>query len=152
MPKITRCFGPVSAQEVAAFERRLLIHLPADYKSFLRTTNGGIPEPNCFTVPERGDAMVAILYGLRGQRTNADLDFEQPEATLWDPLPPGFIAIGHDPGGNSILLATHGEDAGRVFFWDRASFWVRDDGHYTFPVAASFTEFAQSLRAFQTDT
>src|SRR5947209_2981519 len=125
MPKFTRSFGSVSAERVAAFERRLGITLPSEYTKFLRTTNGGIPEPNCFTVPDRGDAMVGILYGLRGERTNADLEFEQEQATLWDPLPPGFIAIGHDPGGNRLLLATLGEDAGRVFFWDRVGFWVR---------------------------
>jgi hypothetical protein len=33
-----------------------------------------------------------------------------------------------------------------VFFWDRNGFRVREDGHNTFPVAASFAAFGESLR------
>ncbi len=151
MPTFTRSFGPVSAQRIAAFERRLNIQLPADYKRFLRTTNGGIPKPNHFLVPDRGGALADFLYGLRTERMRGDLEFEQKQATLYDPLPPGFITIGHDPGGSSILLATLGDKAGRVFFWDRAGLWVRDDGHNTFPVATSFTEFLESLGELPAD-
>ncbi len=62
------------------------------------------------------------------------------------PAAPGFIAIGHDPGGNALLLSTLGKDAGQVFFWDRNGLWVREDGRNTFPVATSFTAFVESLR------
>jgi hypothetical protein len=86
-----------------------------------------------------------FLYGIGRERTAGDLEFEQKQATLWDPLPPGFLAIGHDPGGSTLLLATLGQDAGRVYFWDRAGLWVLEDGHNTFPVAASFSEFVGSL-------
>jgi hypothetical protein len=151
MPSFSKGFGPVSARKVTTFERRFGINLPADYKQFLRSTNGGIPAPNCFRVPDRGDALAGWLYGIRDERTDGDLEWEQGQATLWDPLPDGFIAIGEDPGGNRLLLATLGEDAGRVFFWDRVGFWIREDGHNTFPVAASFTEFVQSFRELDAD-
>jgi hypothetical protein len=123
MAEFTRGFGPVSARTVADFERRCGVSLPDDYTSFLRTTNGGVPEPNGFTVPGCGDALADFLYGIQAERTAGDLEWEQEQATLWDPLPPGFVAIGHDPGNNKLLLGTIGEDAGRVFFWDRAGFW-----------------------------
>lgn len=145
MPTFNRGFNPVSAAVVNAAEKRLGVKLPADYKRFLCTTNGGCPDPQEFVVPDRGPALAAILYGVRSERTHADLEYEQVEATLWDPLPPGFLAIGHDPGGNTFLLATLGADAGRVFFWDRNGLWVREDGRNTFPVAASFTAFVGSL-------
>jgi hypothetical protein len=146
MPTFSRGFGPVSAATVNAAEKRLGVKLPADYKRFLRTTNGGCPKPDTFLVPDRGPAMVGILYGVAPERSPADLEYEQGEAALWDPLPTGFVAIGHDPGGNTFLLGTLGADAGRVFFWDRNGLWVREDGHNTFPVAASFTAFVESLR------
>jgi hypothetical protein len=146
MPTFTRSFGPVSAAAVDAAERRLGVNLPADYKRFLYTTNGGCPESNCFVVPERGPALVGILYGIRGERTNCDLEFEQEQVTLWEPLPAGFISIGDDPGGCPLLLATLGADAGQVLFWDRKGFWVREDGRNTFPVAGSFTAFLDLLR------
>jgi hypothetical protein len=151
MPMFSRGFGPVSAATVNAAEKRLGVKLPADYKRFLRTINGGCPKPDSFLVPDRGPAMVGILYGVGPERSPADLEYEQGEATLWDLLPPGFVAIGHDPGGNTLLLGTLGKDAGRVFFWDRNGLWVREDGHNTFPVAASFTAFVDSLRELPDD-
>jgi hypothetical protein len=146
MPKFSQGFGPVSPQKIVALERRLGVKLPEDYKQFLCLTNGGIPEPDCFNVPDRGDALVDYLYGIREERTHGDLEWEQKQASLWDPLPAGFVAIGHDPGGSMLLLATLGEDAGQVFFWDRSGLWLREDGHNTFSVAASFTAFIESLR------
>jgi hypothetical protein len=145
MPKFSDSFGAVSAPKISALEKRLGVKLPADYKAFLRNTNGGCPEPNCFTVPDRGDALVGILYGIRRKRDSCDLEYEQEQATLWDPLPTGYIAIGDDPGGCLLLLSTLGKNAGQVLFWDRKGFWVRKDGHNTFPIADSFAGFLDSL-------
>jgi hypothetical protein len=141
-----RGFGPVSAHKVLALEKRLGMRLPADYKKFLRTTNGGCPDPNCFTVPDRGQASVGILFGIRDERISCDLEYEQGQANLWEPLPDGFLVIGDDPGGCLLLMCTLGKNAGRVFFWDRKGFWVREDGLNTFPVAATFDAFVESLQ------
>src|SRR5262245_8630626 len=98
---VFRGFDPVSVETVSAVEKRMGVKLPSDYKRFLCTTNGGCPEPNCFfMVPDRGPVMAGMLYGIRNQRTDGDLEYEQEQATLWNPLPPGFVAIGNDPGGN----------------------------------------------------
>jgi hypothetical protein len=145
MPTFSESFGPVPAATIDAVEKRLGVELPVDYKRFLQTINGGCPEPNSFTVPQRGDALVGILYGIRPERISCDLEYEQEQATLWDPLPAGYIAIGDDPGGSSLLLSTRGMDSGCVLFWDRNGLWVREDGHNTFPVAKSFSEFVESL-------
>ena len=151
MAAFSRAFGPVSAQKVSALEKRLGVRLPTDYKKFLRTTNGGCPEPNCFKVPDRGLALVGILYGIRDQRTSCDLEYEQEQATFWDPLPDGVIAIGDDPGGCLLLMDTVGKNPGQVLFWDRKGFWVRKDGKNTFPVATSFDAFVKSLRELPAD-
>lgn len=146
MPTFTRSSGPVSARMVSDFELRVGVKLPADYKQFLRATNGGEPEPRLFTVPGCGDALAAILYGIKAERTYGDLEWEQGRATLWKPFPPGVIAIGNDPGDNMLLLWTLGEQEGRVSFWDRNGLWWTPEGQNTFTVAPSFTEFLQSLR------
>jgi hypothetical protein len=135
-------------EAINAAEARLGVTLPSDYKTFLLETNGLNPEPYlCFAVPEREEVMLGCLYGLKPNRTRCDLEHQQELISQWSPLPAGYVAIGDDPGGNALLLATSGEDAGRVFFWDRVGFWVREDGRNTFPVADSFTAFIESLRA-----
>jgi hypothetical protein len=128
-----------------AVEKRLNVALPPEYRTFLCTFNGGVPVPDKFMVPDRGAVMLGVLFGVGTERKALDLEYEQEQATMWDPLPPGHIAVGEDPGGSLLLLSTLGKDAGRVWFWDRVGFWVREDGQNTFPVAASFAEFVESL-------
>lgn len=151
MPTFHAGFKPASAKAISRVEKSLDVKLPTDYKTFLQTQNGGVPSPSCFTVPHRGDALCDYLYGIRSKRERCDLEYEQELASQWDPLPPGFIAIGHDPGGNTLLLATKGKESGSVFFWDRNGLWIRKDGHNTFPVAMSFTDFLQSLHEMPGD-
>lgn len=147
MAKFGSNLPPVTAAVLDAVEKRLGVTLPPEYRQFLLTVNGGVPTPDCFEVPARGDVMLSVLYGVGSERTALDLEYEQEQATQWDPLPPGYLAVGEDPGGNVLLLSTLGKDAGRVWFWDRVGFWVREDGKNTFPVAASFTDFVESLGA-----
>lgn len=138
-------FGPATAAMVGAAERHLGVELPGDYRRFLRTTNGGCPEPDIFMVPGHGLVMLGVLYGVGPERVSLDLEYEYGEATQWNPLPPGFVPVGADPGGNQFLLATIGVEAGKVFFWDRVGFWVGEDGRNLFPVAESFAAFLDSL-------
>ncbi len=144
MPTFARSFAPITAKKLAAFERRTGLRLPQDYQQFLLATNGGSPSPDRFHVPSCGDACAGFLYGLSTPTTPCDLDYELAQAQLYDPLPEGFLPIGHDPGGNTLLLATCGEYSGQIFFWDRGGLWRRDNQN-TFFVAASFTEFLNSL-------
>jgi hypothetical protein len=145
MTKFTMSSAPVSAERIEAVEKKLGVKLPGDYRRFLRTTNGGAPSAKCFTVPGRGGALCDYLYGIRQKREAGDLQWEQEQASLWDPLPAGFVAIGHDPGGNLLLMATLGEDVGQIYFWDQDGLWVEEDGENTFPVAKSFGEFVAGL-------
>lgn len=147
-PQWTGGYERVTAEIVKATEQRVGVTLPSDYRDVLITTNGGTPKSAEVLVPSRGPAIVSFLYGLRNERTSGDLEYEQ--ATLSDPLPRGFIAIGHDAGGNSLLIATVGKYAGQVLFWARNGLWMRDDGVNAFPIATSFSEFIESLRAFET--
>ncbi len=144
MLTFTKSFAPITGQKVAAFERSTDLQLPDDYKQFLLTTNGGIPCPNRFTVPGCGDALAGILYALCDPATPGDLEYELAQAQQYDPLPAGFLPIGHDPGGNTFLLVTLGEDGGRVYFWDRVGLW-RKCTQNAFPTATSFTDFLNSL-------
>jgi hypothetical protein len=143
MPTFSGGYGPISAQKVAAVERRLQMTFPPDYKRFLRTTNGGMPDPSWFLVPNRGGAFAHVMFGIREDRSSNDLEYQHAE--LLSPLPPGWLWIGRDKGSNLLVLTTLEADAGRVLFVDRHGFYVREDGVNAFQVAASFTEFVEGL-------
>ncbi len=57
-----------------------------------------------------------------------------------------MLAIGHDPGGNTLLMQTEGQEEGQILYWDRGGLWTELDGTNTFPVARTFTEFMKSLK------
>jgi len=127
--------------------------MPADYRQFLLTVNGGVPNPNCFsyTLPDGcGESLADFLYGVGTERKAGDIEYEQELASELDPLPDGFLAIGHDPGASTLLMATLRKHAGKVYFWDKA--WFSEDnkeGTNTFPIAPSFTAFLQSLKPIE---
>ena len=146
MPAFSRGFGSVSAERVADLEGRLGVTLPDDYKQFMQTVNGGVPEPDSFAVLDRGHVMIGVLYGILDPPASNDLLYENEELRSWDELPDGFVAIGEDPGGNRLLMKIAGERAGGVYFWDRKGFYARDDGINLFLVAASFSVFLESLQ------
>jgi hypothetical protein len=123
LPTFQGGFGPVSVREIAAVERRLQVRFPPDYKRFLRTINGGGPDPCWFLVPNCGGAYADWLYGIRDERIQNDLEYQQ--SNFVDPLPAGYVVIGRDPGANLILLTVTvgdgttplGKGAGRVCSW-----------------------------------
>lgn len=144
MPEFTRSFEPVSAQKIAAVERRLGVKLPPDYKQFLRTVNGGIPSPSVFDVPGWDVVCLDFLYGIGPERDSCDLEYEQED--LEGQVPPGLITVGLEPGGSCLLLRVSEPGIRRVFFFDRSGFWVGPGGQNIFPVADSFSAFLESLR------
>ncbi|MDB5335309.1 MAG: hypothetical protein JWN70_928 [Planctomycetaceae bacterium] len=140
--------APVSAAALDAAELRLGITFPQDYRDFIIRTNGLNPRGRlCFKVQQKDEVLLGCLFGIGTERSGGDLEYEQEDATLWDPLPPGMAAIGNDPGGNLLLLDTLGPQAGRVSFWDRVGIWVGTDGRNVFFVAGSFGHFLRLLHS-----
>lgn len=144
-PTFSHSAPATTIDAVDAVAQRLGVTFPADYRQFLLEVNGGCPDQQCFSVPARDDALLDFLYGISNVRDAGDLEYAQASASFHDPLPPGMIAIGHDPGG-SILLLNTSADSGEVYYWDREGTSVRDDGCNTFFVAPSFTGLQSLLR------
>lgn len=111
-------YPPISKKEIDDYEQRTGIDLPAEYKRFLLSTNGMVPSPDQLQIPNTEHAvLVGILYGIRQERVMGDIEYVTKLHE--DDLPDGFIAIGHDPGGNSFLLGTKKATRGKVYFWDK---------------------------------
>jgi hypothetical protein len=138
-PKLTR-------GRLQKFESDTGLTLPADYRAFLLKHNGGSPVDSRFEVPDiREDVLLDYFYSIDGR---SGVDLEKELATWESEMPEGFLPIGRDPGGAIIIMGTAGEYAGRVFFWDHQHRSLHSSHEEnTFPVAASFTEFTESLKA-----
>jgi hypothetical protein len=86
------------------------------------------------------------LYGILPKRTRGDVEYETEKMSEY--LPEGFIVIGHDPGGNGFLLATEGDNRGRVYFWDKGGLLSSTEtAGNTFWLADSMSLFLNSVVA-----
>jgi hypothetical protein len=141
----TRSFPPVSEADVRRYEQRLGVTFPEDYRNFLLTTNGGIPAPRYFDVPNQDYYLwVNFLYAIRNQHALSDLVYELEDLSsrMDGKLPDGFIVIGDDPGDRKFLLGTRGKHAGQVWFWDTSRLMkTSSPSKNTYRLADSFTDF-----------
>ncbi len=131
MPTFLNTSGPVGEEEVANFERRHDVRLPAPYRTFLLETNGGAPTPSRVAGTE-----VEYVYSLHGSRDFVDLEYAQGS---FSDLPPLHIAIGADPSGKPFLLDCA---SGAVLLLDHRP---GETARIT-PVAGDFGSFLALLR------
>lgn len=145
--------GPkLSAQDILDAEERMGTRVPASYKDFLLTHNGGRPSSSDFTmmeVPDGSSNEATIKRFLGLQQKERSLDLEYVVEMFRERVPSDFFPIARDPGGNLIGIMTAGADEGRVFFWDHE--FEAEEGATTrdnlYPVADDFDAFLAKLRS-----
>lgn len=116
MVSITNSYSPVSEETLTAHEAQWGYTLPADYRLFLRTYNGGEPEPSIFKFKDKsGGSNLRALLGINGSKHDDTQDYMR---TYTDRLPTRFHPIGYDSGGNVICISVAGDDRGKIYFWD----------------------------------
>jgi hypothetical protein len=115
---------PLRDEDLIVVERELGIRLPEDYRNFMLRHNGGRPDPGGFDItwPKgqlAGDdwktSAMGWLFFIWDKRSANLLRMNQ--VTFAGRIPRDTVAIGHDAGGNPILLALDGPYQGKVLFW-----------------------------------
>lgn len=104
--------GPaVTAEDVARFEQRLGLALPADFRSYLLEVNGGR------TTKQHRELAHGVLNSLLSlEETEEMFDLEaQSERVRRDLGTDEILVVGFDDGGGRILLVVAGEQRGRVY-------------------------------------
>ncbi len=149
--KISKSNVGTSLSEIKNLERQLGRQLPSDYENFLLSTNGGVPEPNRFEVPQFDTGSgVTWFFGLLGEPKYRDLAYEQK--VLGQRLPNGMIAVADAAGGNRICLSIRNRDFGCVYFWDHE---LESELNVESPLAqlaTTFDEFLSILQPFDPES
>jgi len=141
-------WGPTSKETISAFEQKIGFTIPDDYQQFLLENNGAKANRQVFFVKELGqDIMLDVFFGINHQVRSLTLEYWLQE--YGDEIDEQSLLIGSDPGGRFLLYVTSGEEKG-VYYWDDSHSFPqssREEGD-TYYVAASFTEFCESLREY----
>lgn len=159
--KITRPKGKRKATEtqVAKLEKRLNAKLPDEYRNFLLTQNGGLPEPLYVCIPGHpyiDNVEVGYIFGLYTKCEPYEsllyaVDHKLPR------LPKGHLPIAAVGDIFSISLT---QKPGCVYFWDHEAPGYEDedeDGNVNFKMAhatllaGSFNEFLTRISIFEAD-
>ena len=140
MIPMKKTFGVASASDLQAFEKKLGVSLPQQYRDFLLEQNGGRPDLGDFTVPNWGESLVNFFYGAG---IGGNYDLEVALHSLDDVMPVDrVIPIGDDPGGNQICLGIRGEYLGKIYFWVHDEM-DEDEVRPLIEVAPSFDAFVK---------
>jgi SMI1 / KNR4 family (SUKH-1) len=135
----------LSEQKLLEFELKLGIHLPEDYRSFLKKYNGGKPKPAGFWIQRGVDCSeVYQFYGLHNGPKWLSLEYyveEQPK------LPKDYLAIGIDGTGKFLCMKLQGQNNGSIYFIDHEIHDLNKPDSLTglIKVANSFAEFLSGL-------
>lgn len=109
--------GPIDRARLEAFEARLGAVLPADYRQFLVTHNGGEFLPEEIVLPGQAEPFASTnpMFGLH----DGPLSLEEIYENVESEIPGDVLAFGEDAGGNLLCIGIRGNHRGKVYFWDQ---------------------------------
>jgi len=140
--EIVRKKGQTKATDaqIKALEKQLGHKLPDEYRTFLRTVNGGRPNPDyvqLFNVSNMDSAAVETLLRLRPP-AKPEYDEITFQLKAWEDVIEGHVPIA-EGGGDIITLSLEPKTFGAVYWWSHE---VDEPGHL---LAGSFDEFLTRL-------
>jgi hypothetical protein len=144
----------LSEADIQQCERKIGRSVPEPYREFLLRHNGARVAPAGFRFTRDGrieDSVVSFLLGVGV----GDESIENYADAYRDRVPPDLFPIGDDPGGNLILIGSHGSNAGRIFYWHHeleAAEGEAPDYRNVFLIAESFEAFLGGLREPDADS
>ncbi len=136
-------FGSLDSDNLNKFESNHSLILPDDYRSFLLTHNGGVPEPSNV---KKTESDIQWIYGIHNGENWASLE-EQTKAYR-NRIPFKTIPIGNDSAGNIYLLSLRDNSIGEIWFWDHENESDKIADEYFENITklnSSFSEFLSEL-------
>ncbi|MGD9724271.1 MAG: SMI1/KNR4 family protein [Pirellulales bacterium] len=144
--------GPcISDADVRCLESRIGRELPADYRAFLLTCNGGRPSYHVIRDPDLGDLGVQLFFGIREDEFYS-IDAEH--RNMRGRRPERCLCFAIDGCGNAFCLSLGSPDYGSVYFWDHEEEAPEGDGpteDNVYHLADSFTGFWNRMEPIDPD-
>jgi hypothetical protein len=145
---IRRNHPQASEADLIRLEALWKVTLPAPYRAFLLSCNGGRPSPNTVDVPGHPESPTDLheFFGVGCERSTSRIDWHLD--LLTSRLETGLLPIAGDSLGNAFCLSLRKADFGCILYCDlQAVFAQYDVMPPLYGVAPSFDSFLRSLRA-----
>ena len=139
--------APLQDADLDAFEQRVGVRLPIEYRSFLKMHNGGRVEPSTLCMEAGAYSTGHIQYFLSiGPPMNVEPKWEMFKDPARARMPPEHIPIAKCEGGDYLTLVVDGPKRGQIFYWNHEE---EADEAYTYDnlyfVAASLDDLLAGL-------
>jgi hypothetical protein len=140
---------PLRDADIDAFEQRVGVPLPPEYRAFLLVHNGGRVEPaTLYAYPS-----AAIQYFLSiGGPIDASTCWDTFRNPAYPRMPPEHFPIAECEGGDLLTMVFEGPERGHIYHWDH-----EEEGDDTFTyenltvVATSLDELLAGLQPIDPD-
>lgn len=141
---------PTTERNVFDFETRTGLRLPASYRKFLLTNNGGRPVPDTFKVlnwDASRTANVQTFYALGDRRSSAG-DLLELYERFKHRIPVDLVPIGNTDSDDIICISCLRLTPGAVYLWDHVGEHHPPTYENIYKVADSFEEFLDGLHEY----
>lgn len=127
-------FGKLTLDQLEAYEKKLGVILPEQYRNYLILFNGGKYEKDITKISAKeGDTRIHHMYGL-----HAGPGYRRLEADI---INHEYLAICDDAFGNEFLIKVNGVGYGGIYFLNHES---QDKSALTY-VAPDFSVFVDNM-------
>jgi SMI1 / KNR4 family (SUKH-1) len=129
------------------FEQSRAVRLPTLYRTFLKKTNGGIPDRRIYPITGMHNNPYGGIQCFFGFRKQIEVDTLSWNYDLYaGSFPHGIVPIAGNGGGDYVCLDLRGGRA-RVAFWNFRHFWGTGEWRESdlYPISDSFEQFLASL-------
>jgi hypothetical protein len=134
---------PLQDADIDAFEKRVGVRFPSEYRAFLLAHNGGRVKPAVLGGFPRGEIQNFLSLGPPEDAAMTWSYFKIPTEPR---MPPEHIPIADCRGGDLLTMVIDGPKRGQIFYWDH-----EEEGNETYTydnlyfVAASLDELFAGL-------
>jgi hypothetical protein len=140
IPEITESGRPVMTDDLVAVEERFACTLPEPYARFMLRTNGGMPDPYCFSGKQPGDGgTVHFFYSIDGGEHTDIIDHA---SMLRGYVPKTLLPIARTMSGDIVCIGIAPNNHGQVWFWSH-DHPVREEA--TWVIADDFDSFLSTF-------
>ncbi|MBN2572387.1 MAG: SMI1/KNR4 family protein [Ignavibacteriales bacterium] len=133
-------------KELEAFEKRINIQLPSEYREFILKHNGGKPVSNSFNFIDfdgkESNSLVHYFFSIHNEKSFDNLELTYEYYINEDRIPSYMLPIASDPFGNYICISTKEENYGKIYFCDHEM----DTNDNLCFISNSFNEFLNMLK------